>query len=85
MLLGSGGSQDESAARIVEEPQRAQLVPELPVEHGAGAAGEGVDAHASVELRGPGPQRRRGAVPAFNLVTEQQGEEVRVRQRFGPC
>jgi hypothetical protein len=37
-----------------------------------------------VELRGPGPQRRAGAVAAFDLVCEQQGEEVRVRQRLGP-
>ena len=31
-LPDAHGSQDESAAGIVEEPQRAQLVPELPVE-----------------------------------------------------
>jgi len=63
--------------------QRAQLVPQLPVEHGVGVVGEGIDPQARVELRGPGPKLGRGPVAAFDLVGQQQRQEVRVGQRLG--
>ena len=75
-------AEDERAAGVVEEPQRAQLVPELPVVADRAVAGEGLEPHRRVELRGPGAQVSRGAVAAFDLVGEHQGQEVHVGQRL---
>jgi hypothetical protein len=76
-------SEDERAAALVEQPQRAQLVPGLPVEGGAAVAVEALQPHAGVELGGAGPQLGGGPVAPFDLVGQQQAEEVGVRQLLG--
>jgi hypothetical protein len=83
-LADPHGPQDERAAALVEQSQGAQLVPGLPVEAGAAVAVEGLQAHARVELGGAGAQLGGGPVAAFDLVGQQQAQEVGVRQLLGP-
>jgi len=76
------GGEDQRAAGVVEEAQRAQFVPRFAVEHGAGVAGEGVDPHARVEFRGAGPQLGRRPIPAFDLIgqlTSAAGPRCQIR------
>jgi len=75
--------EDQGAAGVVEEPQRAQLVPEFAVEPGAGVGGEGLQAHGGVELGGAGAQLGRGAVAAVDLVGEHELQELGVAEVLG--
>jgi hypothetical protein len=75
--------ENAGAAGIVEEPQRAQLVPELAVEPDTGVGGEGLQAHGGVELGGAGAQLGRGAVAAVDLVGEHELQELGVAEVLG--
>jgi hypothetical protein len=75
--------ENTGAAGIVEESQRAQLVPELAVEPDTGVGGEGLQPHGGVELGGAGAQLGRGAVAAVDLVGEHELQELRVRELLG--
>ena len=64
----------------VDEPQAAELVPQLLVEPDRGAGVPGVQAHGGVEAGGAGAQRGGVGVAAGHLVGEEELEEVGVGQ-----
>ena len=82
-LADADGSHDHHVVAGIDEPQRAQLVPGLPVERDLGGVVPVVERHVGVEAGGPSPQGGGGGFPAGDLIGQHELEELGVAQVAG--
>jgi hypothetical protein len=71
---------DDEIVPGLYEAQGQQFGPQVAVKDRFGGVVPVVDGHGGIQSSGPCPQSSAGAVPAFDLVGQDDGQEVLVGQ-----